>query len=393
MTRVGFVVPRYGDGIAGGAEVAAKLLAEHLAAVDGFACEVFTTTALDAATWRNELTPGTSEEHGVTVHRFASAAGRGDDFAHWDARLLADPTSLDVDDAWRWLEQLGPVCPAAVDAAVDSDCDVVTLGPYMYHPIVTAAAKLGSRALLHPATHDEPAIHLPIYESVFTGVGGLAWWTEVERRVAGRLFPSTITRPQAVIGIGVDPVAAVLPTPSMDPIGGRPFVLCLGRVLAAKGARALADGFVAFKARHRGPLALVFAGEPHDPLPQHPDIVSLGIVDDATKRALLTNAVVLASPSPNESLALVVLEAWAAGTPVIVNGAAPVTRDHCVRSGGGLWFDDYATFETVLERIVRDEELAACLGRAGQAYVREQYSWPAVLDRYRALLDRVCERM
>ncbi len=392
-TRVGFVVPRYGERIAGGAEVAAKLLAEHLARVDGFECEVFTTAALDAATWRNELRCGTTVEHGVTVHRFASSSGRGGDFARWDARVLADPAALSVGDATRWLEQLGPVCPDAVDAAVASTCAVVTLGPYMYHPIVTAAHRLGARAVLHPATHDEPAIHLPIYEPVFTEVGALAWWTEVERRVAARLFPSTVTHPQIVAGIGVDPVPTVGPTAPMRSFAGRPFVLCLGRVLAAKGCLALARGFVAFKQRFPGPLVLVFAGEPHDPVPEHPDIVELGIVDRATKDALLTQAVALVSPSPNESLALVVLEAWSAATPVIVNGAAPVTRDHCVRSGGGLWFDDYATFEAALARITSNAEFAAQLGEAGRAYVRHHYSWPVVMERYCAFLHRVCERL
>ncbi|HEY3832152.1 MAG TPA: glycosyltransferase family 4 protein [Acidimicrobiia bacterium] len=393
MTRVGFVVPRYGDGIAGGAEVAAKLLAEHLAAVDGFDCEVFTTTALDAATWRNEVPAGTTSEHGVSVHRFASQSGRGANFAALDARVLGGASALTVDESWRWLEQLGPVCPDAVDAAVDSACGVVTLGPYMYHPIVTAVSRLGRRAVLHPATHDEPAIHLPIYEPVFTGAGALAWWSEPERRVAARLFPSTVTHPQLVVGIGVDPVPAVAATPAMQACSDRPFVLCLGRVLAAKGSQALAVGFAAYKQRFPGPLALVFAGEPHDPIPPHPDIVELGMVDTATKHALLTNATALVSPSPNESLALVVLEAWSAATPVIVNGAAPVTRDHCVRSGGGLWFDDYATFEAAITRITTDAALAQCLGRAGQAYVAGQYSWPVVIERYVSFLERICERL
>src|SRR5262249_49530131 len=118
----------------------------------------------------------------------------------------------------------------------------------------------------------------------------------------------------------------------------------------------------------------------------------LGIVDEATKRALLTHAALLVSPSPNESLALVVLEAWSAGKPVIVNGACAVTRDHCLSSGGGLWFDDYATFEAALARLSSGPELAQCLGRAGQSYVRERYSWPAVMERYRAFLDRIRER-
>jgi glycosyltransferase involved in cell wall biosynthesis len=392
MTRIGFVVPRYGPRIAGGAEVAARLLAEHLAELDGVDCEVFTTAALDAATWANEVPAGTAVEHGVTVHRFASASGRGADFARWDAQVRGGASSMSVADATTWLEQLGPVCPDAVDAAEASNCDVVTIGPYMYHPIVTAAARLGRRAVLHPATHDEPAIHLPIYEAVFTGVGGIAWWTDVERKVAAGLFPGTVTRPQVVAGIGVDPVPATAPTSAMGAVADRPYVLCLGRVLATKGSLALADGFAAYKARRPGPLALVFAGEPHDPVPDHPDIVSLGIVDATTKQALLTHATALVSPSPNESLALVVLEAWSAGVPVIVNGACPVTRDHCVRSGGGLWFDDYATFEVALARVTGDEELAACLGARGRRYVQDEYSWPSVLDRYVAFLYRVCER-
>src|SRR4051794_22775853 len=117
MTRVGFVVPRYGEHVVGGAEVAAKLLAEHLAQVDGFDCEVFTTAALDASTWRDEVPTGTTIEQGVTVHRFASASGRGADFAALDARVLADPAAMTETDARTWLEQLGPVCPDAVDAA------------------------------------------------------------------------------------------------------------------------------------------------------------------------------------------------------------------------------------------------------------------------------------
>ena len=154
MTRVGFVVPRYGDRVAGGAEVAAKLLAEHLAAVDGIDCEVFTTTALDAATWRNELPAGSTTEHDVTVHRFASVSSRGADFAAWDARMLADPSALTVAESWRWLEQLGPVCPDAVDAAVDSACEVVDARPVHVPPDRERGAppRAAARCCIRPRT-------------------------------------------------------------------------------------------------------------------------------------------------------------------------------------------------------------------------------------------------
>ena len=73
--KVAYVVPRYGVEVVGGAELAARLLAEHLVAA-GCEVEAFTTCALDARTWADEYPEGRAEVNGVTVHRFRSAAGR-----------------------------------------------------------------------------------------------------------------------------------------------------------------------------------------------------------------------------------------------------------------------------------------------------------------------------
>jgi glycosyltransferase involved in cell wall biosynthesis len=381
--RIGFVVPRYGTAVVGGAELAARLLAEHLVMLGGHECEVFTTTALDASTWAHECAEGTTLEAGVTVHRFRGH-GRGDDFAPLDAAVLAGRVNDDA-TARRWLEQLGPVCDDAVAAAADSGCDVVTLHPYMYHPILTAAARLGRRALLHPATHDEPAIHLPIYAPLFRGVGGLAFWTEDEQRLTARLFPAAASMPQQVIGIGVDDPSA----PAGDSGIDRPYVLCLGKVAASKGCVALARAFTAYKEHRPGPLQLVFAGPVLDAVGPFADVQVLGAVDDARRDALLAGCVALVSPSAYESLSLVVLEAWAAGRPVIVNGACAVTRNHCLRSDGGLWFDSAAQFGLALERIVADTALGDALGAAGREYVRREYRWATVLQRYTRLLEYV----
>ena len=51
--KVGFVVPRYGDEVFGGAERAAQQLAERLHARRGWAVEVLTTCALDYISWDN----------------------------------------------------------------------------------------------------------------------------------------------------------------------------------------------------------------------------------------------------------------------------------------------------------------------------------------------------
>jgi glycosyltransferase involved in cell wall biosynthesis len=42
-----------------------------------------------------------------------------------------------------------------------------------------------------------------------------------------------------------------------------------------------------------------------------------------------------------------------------------------------------------LDLLVRERELPRALGDNGRVYVRENYRWPAVLGRYRQLIDAV----
>ena len=63
------------------------MLAEHLAALDGWSVEALTTYARDAWTWANEYEPGTTVENGVTVHRFATVKVRDADFRSPHAAL------------------------------------------------------------------------------------------------------------------------------------------------------------------------------------------------------------------------------------------------------------------------------------------------------------------
>jgi glycosyltransferase involved in cell wall biosynthesis len=388
--RLGFIVPRYGLEVHGGAEHAARLLAEHVAARPGWSAEVFTTCAQDAATWQDAYAPGTVSINGVTVHRFRSRSGRGADFAAARTAALRDPGTASSSVAARYVEQLGPVCPDAVDAAEASTCPVVAVGPYLYHPTVTGVAKLGRRAILHAAAHDEPDIRLPIYLETFARAGAFVHWSEPERSLVSSLFPATMTAPQLVLGLGVEPGAGDATTARRGlELGDDPYVLCLGRTLDAKGSTMLARFFAAARARRRDPLQLVFAGPIVDRPPSGPGIRVLGPVDDATKWGLLRGATALVSPSPAESLSIVLLESWSVGTPVLVNGACPVTVDQCTRSGGGLWFDSFGTFDVALDRLTGRSQLRRRLGDAGRAFVERHYTWPVVIDRYARFVERV----
>ena len=154
----------------------------------------------------------------------------------------------------------------------------------------------------------------------------------------------------------------------------------------------LAAYFAAYKERHPGPLALALVGPVSVELPSHPDIVVTGPVDEADKWDIVRDALVSVSPSALESFSLVVLEAWVDRVPVLVNGACGPTREHCERSGGGLWFTSYPEFEAVLDRLVSDSELRAVLGGRGRDYVDRHFQWPVLIARYDEFLTSVAER-
>jgi glycosyltransferase involved in cell wall biosynthesis len=228
-----------------------------------------------------------------------------------------------------------------------------------------------------------------------TQVRGLVFQTWGERDLVERLFPIAHV-PQLVVGLGFDePTAELGPgrTPAeLAGIGERPYLLCLGRVDGFKGTTMLAGFFAAYKQRRPGPLALVLAGPVTAQPPPDPDVVVTGAVEEADKWALLRGATALVNPSPYEAFSIVLLEAWSEGLPVVVNGRCAATREHCERSGGGLWFESYAQFETVVDRLMDDGRLRRWLGHRGRRYVHKNFRWPTIIDRYGGFAAGLLER-
>lgn len=387
--KVAFVVPRYGDEVFGGAERAAQQLAERLHERRGWPVEVLTTCALDYHSWDNWYEEGTVDLRGVAVHRFASRRGRAPDFDRCSERVLAAPERATAEDQAEWIERQGPDCPQLLDAVRGSDADLITFHPYLYAPTALGVPLAGSRAVLHPSAHDELPIRLPLFRDVFAAARALVFWTRDEQSLTNHLFPVGAS-PQLVLGLGVDPAPGdASMAAAATGLEGRPYLLCLGRIDEAKGVPALVRWFAAYKDRHPGPLALVLAGPVVADTMPHPDVVLTGSVDEATKWGLLEHADVVVVPSRYESFSLVLLEGWVAGRPAMVFGGCAVTGAHARRSGGGLWYDDYAHFEVALERLMGSSELRVELGEAGRRYVEREYAWPHLIDRYSAFLERV----
>ena len=174
-----------------------------------------------------------------------------------------------------------------------------------------------------------------------------------------------------------------------------PVVLFVGRFTCDKGVPELTeafskllDGFPELR------LVLVGCFEEGDPLPvslrrdleAHPQVISAGAVPDTAPYYAMADVLVL--PSHREGLPTVVLEAQAAGRPVV--GACATGIVDVISDGEtGLLFPvgDVAALAGAIARILTDKNLALKLGLAGQEQVKQKFQQQKIWDElYRAYL-------
>ena len=167
-----------------------------------------------------------------------------------------------------------------------------------------------------------------------------------------------------------------------------PFLLYVGRVDESKNVPELLDYFTRFRqANPATPLKLVLIGRANLTLPDHPDIVPLGFLPEADKFDAIAAAAVVTLPSLYESLSMITLEAWAAGTPMLVNEQCEVVKYQCKQSNGGLYYRTADEFDASLQLLLGSDSLRRQMGRQGRQFVSQHYRPDRVVQHYIALLD------
>jgi glycosyltransferase involved in cell wall biosynthesis len=383
-SRIGFVVPRYGPGVLGGAETFARHLAEHLPP-DKFDVTVLTTCARDLLTWRTEVSPGVSQINSVRVLRFPI------DHRHRNARLFqrltdrfnrGEPASLS--DQAAWLEHSAHSPDLYLHLARHRhDYDLLIFLPYLFATTLYGSTIWPEKSVICPCLHDEPYAYFADVRLALSGARGLMFISPAEQALAENKLG--VRHPAAhLVGVGLDDFAAD---------GARfrrkfgldgPFVLYSGRLDPMKNVMQLLAFFLTYRqARPDRALKLVLAGSGPLRLPEHPDIVPLGFLTSGDLHDAYAAAAVLCQPSLAESFSIVLMEAWLAGTPVLVHGHCPVTRHHVLRSNGGLYFASAAEFGGALDWLLDQPESRRRMGALGRAYVQAELNWPTILDRLR----------
>lgn len=377
--RLAFVVPRYGE-VVGGAELYAAWLARHLAAV-GHQVEVFTTCALDHTTWKNVLRPGVQVHDGVKVRRFPT--DKRDRRLHLELeRAIAAGLVLTREEQLLWLSN--GVRSTAMERKIRSRAsgyDLVIAMPYLFGTTYFAVTSCPERAVVIPCLHDEPYAHLEVMREMLRTSMGVMFNSLPESRL-GRDLAGALNR-WAVVGIGFD-----RPGPGdgekflrRHKLSDR-FLLYVGRRETGKNVPELVDHFIRYRERRGNDLQLVLAGSGELPVPPRKGVLSLDVDWRRERDAMYSASTVVCQPSRNESFSIVLMQAWLARRPVVVHGRGAVTRFHCERSNGGLWYYSYAEFEEILDRLLGDESLRAALGDSGRRFVEREYSWDAVLGRF-----------
>jgi len=168
---------------------------------------------------------------------------------------------------------------------------------------------------------------------------------------------------------------------------GVPYVLALGRLSWKKGIDRLIRAWPLLRDRTRETLLVVAGPDDEGYRPELEDLAgTMGVIDrvrflgpvhGADKVALLAGALALALPSRSENFANVVLEALAAGTPVVVTREVGLA-DTVDEAGAGLVVPgDPRSLARALEKLAREPELRETLGRAGCA-LAERFAWPRI---------------
>lgn len=389
MSQITFVTPWYGPDIPGGMEAETRRTIVHLQAA-GFSVEVLTTCIRDFhADWgKNYYRPGVETVNGVTVRRFPV--------------LPRDKAAFD-DVNWRLMQGL-PITPAAEQIYINEmircpalyehirqTCQetIFFFIPYMFATTYFGAQICPERSVLIPCLHDESYAHLPLYREVLPKVRAMLFFVETEKVLAERLFGPAGEQVRQVVGGGVETDSSG----DADRFRARfqieePFLLYVGRRDMGKNVPLLLDYWRQYVQAAAPDMQLVLIGPGEVAIPPEAagQVVDLGFVSRQEKHDAFAAATALCQPSLNESFSLVLMESWLAETPVLVHGRCLVTREHCRRSNGGLYFTNYPEFAATLDYLRAHPATARQMGRNGRAYVLANYQWPQIIDRYAQII-------
>lgn len=403
MSKVAFVVVRYGLDVNGGAEYHVRMLAERL--VHRYDVEVLTTCVKDYVTGDNHYSIGKESINGVLVRRFnADPINKELHFSYWRktkktrklrrllyqlhlltplSRLFPVWTYQSKDELkmlnsnvfyssqlFSFIKEHKDEYKAIIPISLDY--------PQMYYTALYAPEK----AIIIPTMHYHSVSFRSILTSVFTKVAYIGFNTRAEEELGERIFGHAIA-PHGIISVSVN-----IAEPAIWEITRAKYelpteyLLYVGRIEVNK-LHYIFDYFLSYKDKYKdSDLKLVMVGGLFSEPFQHPDILYTGFVDENEKIAIIQHAKIIINPSKHESLSLILLEAMSLKKAMLVNGLCAVLKEHCKEShNAALWYTTKREFINRLRQMDTSEELREQMGEKGFSYVQKNYRWDLIMER------------
>jgi glycosyltransferase involved in cell wall biosynthesis len=219
----------------------------------------------------------------------------------------------------------------------------------------------------------------------------LHFTTAEEKELAA---PFTFQTPGLVVPLGINwEEFAELPEPGEfrrrhPEIGDKAIILFFGRINFKKGLDILARAFGAV-ARRREDVHLVIAGPDNEGWGARvrtwlaeegmgARTTFTGMLLGPEKLAVLRDARLFVLPSYSENFGLAVVEAMAAGLPVIISDRVNIWRAvQAAEAGRVVPADAPALADQILD-LLDNPEAATHMGRKGRALVQERFPWPRI---------------
>lgn len=389
IPKVAFVVQRAGENITGGAEYHCLQVAQKLSKF--WDIEIITTCALDYVTWQNYYPPGDENFGNIKINRFQVDNERDIRLFNEFSEQLNKLDYIDDETANNWMMKQGPYSTSMQSYITrnKNNFDAFIFYTYLYAHTWFSLRDVQEKSILVPLAHDEWTIHLNFWDKFFSMARNLIFMTDSEKNFLRKRF-NNLNLSGPTVGFAIDKPFSLSPLSFRNNYNiDDNFVLYLGRVDPSKGCESLFENFLKINCgRNINPSKLVVIGNAFMDVPKHPDIINLGQVDEQTKWNALAACQFLIMPSENESLSIVLLEAWSVSKPVLVNGNCQVLVDQCMKSNGGLWYTNDEEYEKC-SRLLTEGQYANALGKSGNEFVEKNYSWKMIEKKFRKVVEEM----
>lgn len=379
--KAALVVQRYGLDVGGGSEALCRMIAEKMG---GFwKIKILTSCAREyTRRFENDFPPGIEEINGVLVHRFSIDYFRSEDavFSKLDSRVLKK--NAFKDEIFLWLKEIGPYCSELLNYIETNrdNYDFFLFFTYLYSTTTLGLPLVRDKAILIPTAHDEPPIHAEFFDTFFSLPKALILSTEEELNFLKKRVPVNLSATYLKTA-GIELSKNVSKNIFKKKYNlSESYLLYVGRIQIEKGCDELFAFYQKLPSQFQAKYPMVLLGKVGMQVPEIPYILNLGFVDEEVKLSSMKGAKLLIMPSRYESLSLVIMEAWLSGIPVLVNGKSKVLKDHCKKSNGGLWYENYEEFEYCLHFLLdkKNESIKNQMAINGLNYVNKNYGWSTI---------------